>query len=313
MSKFTLSLANDRIWQIDRLVEFLVANQGKDIILTVNPEAHDLESSGLYNILNKFSFSSVTIETHNQLETHSDYRFSYVSVDRFFQDVKKYDLTSTGIWNFSKVFGAFYGRPTANRIGIASYLHRHYSDVAEILLAADFNSADNRALYELDKLFVYDVESIVNFANLLTTFKCRSVDYTPHGHLFNYDVGMLNFYENIFVDIISEPNILGDTFFPTEKLVRPILMKKPFIAMASKNYLEYIRKMGFYTFSEFWDESYDGFEAADRYLKILRLIDLIGTKTVSELEEMYLSMAFQLEHNYNMALNQTYSKRVFRV
>ena len=312
-SSHTLSLANDKIWQLPELINFLVENQGKEIELDVNPEAHCLRACGLYNVLENFQFSKVTILTNNALETHPYYNIQHKLVTVFLNDWDKYDLTSSGIWNQSKIFGVFYGRPTANRIGIASHLYYNYKNISEIMLATDINNVDNRMLFELDKLFEYDPQSIVNFSKIINEFSFRSVEYTPMGHLFNYNTPLHKIYENILIDIISEPNIKGTTFFPTEKVVRPMLLKKPFIAMTSCNYLEYLHQMGFYTFNEFWNEEYDGYSGPDRYLKILKLINELASKTTEELNQLYYSMKYQLDHNYNLIVNSMYNTKLTEI
>ena len=310
---YTLSLANDKIWELPALINFLVDNQGKEIKLTVNPEAHCLQASGVYDILEKFQFSKVTISTFNALETHPLYNIEYRALNGFLGQWDKYDLTSSGIWNKTKIFGAFYGRPTANRIGIASHLFFNYKDLSEIRLATSIDSLDNRALYELDKLFEYDPQSVFKFSKMINEFSFQGIEYTPMGHLFNYASSLHKVYENILVDVISEPNIKGNTFFPTEKVVRPILLKKPFIAMTSKNYLDYLHQMGFYTFNEFWDEDYDGFESNNRYLKILKLLDQLASKTLEELNQMYCSMKYQLDHNYDLLVNSGYNINIIKI
>jgi hypothetical protein len=310
INQYTLSLANDKIWAIDHLIEFLVHNQGKDIVLHVNPEAHCLYSCGLYAILEKFQFNSVTIFTNNVLETHPTYQIKHRNINTFFNDSTKYNLSASGKWNEQKIFGAFYGRPTANRLGIASYLYSKYNSQSEILLASRVDLVDSRVTFELDKLFEYDINSMSRVANLIENFNFGGIDYTPMGNLFTYDTPLNSLYENILVDIISEPNIKGNTFFPTEKLVRPILLKKPFIAMASKNYLEYVRQMGFHTFNEFWDETYDGYEGSERYLKILSLISTLASKSKKELYDLYNFMQFQIDHNYNLIVNKLYTRKI---
>lgn len=310
INRYTLSLANDKIWEIDRLIDFLSQNQGQDISLDVNPEAHCLHACGLYDILEKFQFNSVIIETNNVLETHPMYQINYRDIDRFIRHSNWYNLSASGKWNEQKIFGVFYGRPTANRLGISSYLYSKYNNNSEIVLASTVDSVDNRILFELDKLFEYDSASISRVAYMIDNFSFGGIEYTPMGHLFTYDTPLNSLYENILIDIISEPNIKGTTFFPTEKLCRPVLLKKPFIAMASANYLDYLHQMGFYTFNEFWDETYDGYEGADRYLKILSLIDTLASKSKMELKDIYNFMQHKLNHNYNLIVNKLYNKKI---
>jgi hypothetical protein len=65
--------------------------------------------------------------------------------------------------------------------------------------------------------------------------------------------------------------------------------------------------MGFRTFSDFWDESYDGFEGRERYIKILDLIDNIANQSFSSLEKLYWDMSYSLDHNYNLLIDQKFS------
>lgn len=309
-NEFTLSLANDQLWEVSRLVEFLSKNQQKDITLHVNPEAHSLDVCGVYSILDAFEFKSVTIVTFNQLEQHPKYTIKKLDVDIFMRAANKYDLTSAGKWSRKKIFGAFYGRPTANRIALASYLFATHPDQSLVKIVTDIADPNNRALFELTKAFYYDPLSVVRFGKMVESFNFGGESYVPTGHNLDYQSPWFRWYEDIMIEVVSEPNILGNTFYPTEKLVRCMLMKKPFIAMTSKNYLDYLHQMGFYTFNEFWDEHYDGFEAVDRYSKIITLIDSLAKLSLPELEKLYYAMTFQLEHNYNLIVNQAYNKKI---
>jgi hypothetical protein len=89
-----------------------------------------------------------------------------------------------------------------------------------------------------------------------------------------------------------------------------MLLKKPFIIFGSQDYLLYLRQMGFKTFYNFWDEDYDGFETKDRYVRILKLINELSTKSIDELTDMYLGMQEILDHNYNLLITQEFSKKI---
>ena len=90
-------------------------------------------------------------------------------------------------------------------------------------------------------------------------------------------------------------------------------LKKPFIAFASKNYLCHLRQMGFRTFGDFWDETYDGYQGRDRYLLILKLIDTIANKSRSELNDIYWKMKYTLDHNYNLLATQSYTTKITKI
>jgi hypothetical protein len=109
---------------------------------------------------------------------------------------------------------------------------------------------------------------------------------------------------------VSEAHVIGNTFYPTEKSARPMWLKKPFIMFASRDYLCYMRQMGFKTFNDFWSEDYDGYEGRDRLVRIIKLIDTLASKSKQELNEIYQGMQSVLDYNYDMLLNKTYTKTI---
>jgi hypothetical protein len=169
-------------------------------------------------------------------------------------------------------------------------------------------------LYEFDKLATLRKESIGDVSVMLPhmpllAFENHSVDKVMKWYDYSRD-SSITMYRDIFVDIVAETHVAGKTFFPTEKTIRPMWLRKPFIIFGSKNYLCYLRQMGFRTFGDFWDEDYDGYEAADRFLKIQLLIDLLASKSFNELEKMYWDMQYTLDHNYNLLMSQQYNKHI---
>ena len=149
--------------------------------------------------------------------------------------------------------------------------------------------------------------------------KLNNVDtYTPgQQNTDGYVTQTKQIYENFFIDIVAETFTTGDCFFVTEKTIRPMLLKKPMISMASRNYLCYLRQMGFRTWqtpeSTFWSEEYDGYEGRERYIRILALIDELAKKSKTELEEMYQAMQPILDHNYNLLVTQSYNKTITKI
>ena len=104
--------------------------------------------------------------------------------------------------------------------------------------------------------------------------------------LFDYRNDLNLQYRHIFVDIVVEATLAGNSFYPTEKIVRAMLCKKPFIAMAPTFYLRYLKQMGFKTFDEVWSEDYDDLGSKNRYFAILRLIDKLAELRTDQLIEL---------------------------
>jgi hypothetical protein len=265
MNKFIIGCTSDKIWNRDELLNFLISNQHNTIQLRIQPEAICLENLGLYELLDKFNFEKVIIETCNRLERHPKYNILYISVNRWLRTVEIIDA-SLHTWNQNKIFYCLFGRPTASRLGLASHVYANHNQETHLHFSA--KTGPNDLLHmELDKLLQYDINSIEPAGTLikkLPLLLSSSDQYTTcNGYVFSDP--LTTFYKDIFVDILSESHVAGNTFFPTEKTTRPMWLKKPFIIFASKDYLCYLRQMGFRTFGDFWDETYDGYEGRDRY------------------------------------------------
>lgn len=306
---FYLSCVSDKIWNLHEFVEFLCKNQGNDIVIRLFPEAVCLQTLGVYRILKNFTFSSVTIETYNPFETHKVYKINYLK--NFWFEQKQTVDPLLHDWNQNKKFFCFYHRPTAGRLGLASYLDQNFKKDTLIHFSAN-KEIDNLNQFELDKLLSYDVVSIANAGKFVQSLPrlLSSPDRYTHCNGYYYDDPLTNFYKEILVDIVVESHVSGKTFFPTEKTLRPMWLKKPFIVFGTKNFLAYLRQMGFRTFGDFWDESYDGYETKDRYKKILTLLNELSKKTRQDLETMYWDMQYSLEHNFNLLQQQNYSTKL---
>jgi hypothetical protein len=89
-----------------------------------------------------------------------------------------------------------------------------------------------------------------------------------------------------------------------------MLLKKPFVIFGSKDYMAYLRQMGFRTFADFWDEDYDGYQGKERYLRIIKLIDQIAELSREQLESMYWDMQYTLDHNYDLLADKKYKTNI---
>jgi hypothetical protein len=72
---------------------------------------------------------------------------------------------------------------------------------------------------------------------------------------------------------VAESYIYGDTFFPTEKTVRPLAAGKPILVMGPKHFLQRLKDQGFQTWANLWDETYDEMEGMERLFMIRTVID----------------------------------------
>ncbi len=108
---------------------------------------------------------------------------------------------------------------------------------------------------------------------------------------------------NSCINIVTETSFQMNELFLSEKILKPIVMYQPFIVFSSVHYLKRIKEIGFKTFDEFWDESYDDlYDWEERYNKILLLILELNSKSIDELNNLYKSLKHICIYNRNHLL-----------
>lgn len=147
-------------------------------------------------------------------------------------------------------------------------------------------------------------------ASAITVENPLYVDMYPNVHdvakgetpaLYNRVANSLSsYYFEAFVDIINETRYAQPTANYSEKVYQAMQYLRPFIVVGPPKTLEYIRSMGFKTFNEFWDESYDDeLDHGERLAKIFTLINDIFAMPNTKQRELYEQMIPVLQHNLN--------------
>jgi hypothetical protein len=102
------------------------------------------------------------------------------------------------------------------------------------------------------------------------------------------------FKKELFLDscinIVTETTFIKNELFLSEKILKPILSYQPFIVFGPKGYLSELKKYGFKTFSDFWDESYDNIEdSIERMRALISVVKHLNNKSIEELNDIYKS------------------------
>jgi hypothetical protein len=96
---------------------------------------------------------------------------------------------------------------------------------------------------------------------------------------------ILNCYPKFAIELVAETYCQGETFFPTEKTVRPLMAMKPMLVYGPKYFLARLRNMGFKTWHHLWNESYDLLEGPERWDQIKRTMsELISAGQQHQIE-----------------------------
>ena len=87
-------------------------------------------------------------------------------------------------------------------------------------------------------------------------------------------------YDTSLVNIVTETYFFNKIIHITEKTYKPIAFMQPFILLGAAGSLQHVKDMGFKTFSEFWDETYDlELDDKQRFNKIMVVIESVSTWT----------------------------------
>jgi hypothetical protein len=70
----------------------------------------------------------------------------------------------------------------------------------------------------------------------------------------------VNVYQETAYSLVAETNAVNSFNFYTEKIVKPILARRLFVVISGQHYLKNLRQLGFKTYSDIIDESYDDIE-----------------------------------------------------
>jgi hypothetical protein len=208
----------------------------------------------------------------------------------------------------SKLFGLFIGRRTIARNSILYHVANNWSD--HFLLstmksrnpnpwphhkegAVNLEIMDQWIVPE-DQPKVFDWISTCNISSI----DDRSVQdqYTvPEQSAADCNQSLLRYYNQFQVELVCESYTIGDTFFPTEKTVRPLSAGKSMLVYGPKNFLARLRELGFQTYNNCWSENYDQQEGPARWQAIRTIIDSLINLTDAQQTEL-------LEHTQSNAL-----------
>jgi hypothetical protein len=324
MIRIVVITSDNKIWnQSEAYAEIVYAmSLHQPFEIDLFNEGPDLQSLGTYDFLTKFAnkfnypLNYITIYTANALERHAQINIVYSAPYHLLINAKEY-ITNATKSSRLKHFGMFIGRSNAPRLHLASYLKHRYSD--QSVISYHFNLHDdfhthNIGLEDLIKYYKQDIHVESNFLsccplrinNTAQVLIDKSLGINPAQQLLKNDKEyFLQTYRDFFVEIVCESFFTGNTFFTTEKIFRPILLKTPFIVQGPRNFLRNLKKLGFKTFDQWWDEGYSEDPTSHQLTEIKQVLDMLSKKSSKEIHNMYKSMHDVLEHNYQTALDLT--------
>jgi hypothetical protein len=171
-------------------------------------------------------------------------------------------------------------------------LHSNWISCPEICPAE--NISVYAAAGELKHIYP-DIESV--FAS--TSFpKCFPQENNSPMH--SYQLSLFNESAESLLYIITETVASGQRQHLTEKTFKPICLNMPFVLVGTAGSLEYLKRYGFKTFDNLWDESYDA-EINDvrRIEKIGQLLKDLDQLSQLEKQQLFHHASVITQHNFD--------------
>ena len=332
-NEYKIGINDHKIWRKDQLIMYLYDCMTTNVkpVLTAVPEASSFESNGLYWYLDEFCRhtgypkNNITIRTGNMIERHPEYQINRVKEAWY-----EIPIIQRWLWNNSPhitntpsyYFGHFIGKANWNRLWVAAVLYSRYTNqsfqtfnggLGTNYLTKDTNHVDYIGLEDLVKRRCDILPDVIKFLQTCPRVipedqefisECATHIKQPDHYPIQLpaNLNILKYYNDIFVDIVHESYLSGTVFFCTEKTWRPILAHRPFIIAAGQGHLANMRRLGFRTFSDFWDESYDDLSMTDRIQAIVKVLATISSWSPDELLSKLAEMKPILDHNFSTFL-----------
>ena len=237
--------------------------QTDTVCFDMGAEGISLIHSGILNFINQWvkdtahPANQVLIDSPNRYE-HTPYKNVNQAENHFLQMSGHYYTEVPEIDSTVTKFGFFVGRHTADRNQIACNIVAQYQPhfVMSVMKTAYKNSPWDES-----------VQTIPSIDNV-------SIRDQYTGDI-DTNLSLLKFYNQFQIELVAETMCAGITFFPTEKTFRPITGRRPFLTFGPIHFLNNLRSLGFKTYSQCWDESYDQYQGVSRWHKMKTVIEHI--------------------------------------
>lgn len=117
--------------------------------------------------------------------------------------------------------------------------------------------------------------------------------------------GLDHLYESSLISVVTETNFNFNNddscIFNTEKTFKPMIHQQPFIMVGPWRTLAHLKTMGYKTFSNFWDESYDDIvDPKKRLIKIVEICSEINEWDDNRKREFFYASKSVTRHNFKV-------------
>jgi hypothetical protein len=202
-------------------------------------------------------------------------------------------------------FDALLGRKKPHR----DYAYKFINDnlinkgVTTYINTTEINFLDSNSSH-----WIWENDGLTEHSNIQWT--CDMISY--HGHKMSLSqVVPIEIYNQTAYSLVAETNFNNDFVFFTEKTVKPMLAKRLFIMLGHRHALQRLRNLGFRTFGDIIDESYDEVEGTNQRFELA--LEQLRVLCSMPQQEILNKCKNIVEYNYNHLINIDWYELYFRV
>lgn len=168
--------------------------------------------------------------------------------------------------------------------------HNHRCYLVDMLAKHDLLKNTYYTWYMHNDSFQYEFwQPEIKQCNTLTA---EELDIESNPGLIQRTACPIEYLNHSLLDIVSESNVIS--FFPTEKTLRPLMLKKPFVVQGCVNYHKHlVETFGFELYDEILNYDFDSIPNHRMRTEML-------ARSVKDLQQKFLTKQFTLEHAWDL-------------
>jgi hypothetical protein len=201
----------------------------------------------------------------------------------------------TRLHNTTKIlmFDALLGAHRQHRDFVFDWIQQH--NLSDKIFTTYYHNIRTRL--DNNPNFAMETEGVEIIPNQKFSHSIDQVLY--YGHRLGIScVVPLNVYNQTHYSIVAETNFDNHYNFYTEKIVKPIMCRRLFIAVSGQHYLKNLRSFGFRTFDGIIDESYDA--EPDNHVRWTKAMQQVTWLCQQDPEIILAQTAEIVEHNHRV-------------
>lgn len=294
---------------LNSLIEQIIDDwgQGKRIVL-VNTENNSVIKNQIlskYNVIDCNYFFHIFAAS----DWYRGYQYCSDIIDPMQRHIKKKYITFNRITGHSRAYRSlFIAYLHENKL--LKYGHVSYSDICPVHGDYKSNLCSLKDLHNVDNKIINSAIQNISQIEFPLRIDNEELQFIPNG---SQTIDALPQLMESFLYIVTETCFWENKHHLTEKIFRPIITKHPFVLLGCADNLRYLKKYGFKTFENWWDESYDQIDdPIERMKAVVNIITQLSKLNNLQLEKMLKEMKPVLDYNFELFYSSSFIKNAWQ-